>query len=700
MSIRNMHRVLQSAVGAVTSRILREQRGLPAWGQHSAFEALERRQYLTGDGPSITGVTWDFETLPHKLVVNFDRDVSASLNTTDLYLLNSSTGAIRSTSSVTWDSATQAATWRVGGVTGMLPNGWWQAVFLPPGITDVSGQPLLAEHHSIRRFVWGDVDHDGLVNAADLWRIEQNMDTPGTYSQGDVDYSGFVDFDDFESIDGYTSQPIAPSVSPPASITPVVTPQGVAVAWDPTGSEGKTLQIQGSNDRLSFVTLSSTVAADNGEFLDTTGYQFYRMRAVAGGTSRMSYVVPVTTSAPPAPTGLTNSVMPANQIRLDWTNPETYDAVEIWQSANAGTWQRIGQVGSDVDTYVVRDLAAATTYTWKLRVRQNGVFSPFSGVTSHTAGRALIAASEWQWRYQIGPQSIAAVYNVDNGGTSVKGGAGSTITLSDVTATNLTTGTPIDSDNMALGALEASGHFPISFQGTLGAGLPNGVLPSGNYEWMFRADGVDSSGQLIPRDYVHPFWFLRGDINRDRVVDGADVSLLVGYLTGAPTNGRVGHDAGDTNFDGSTNNLDIAPLVASYGVRLPLPPSGANELTATAATDDPSSQIALQWTPPPVDGIDGFGIWRSEDGQNFYLHHFVDDPNARAWMDDDLDVGKKYTYRIRAWSASAGYSSVSNRAGQSPCCKLRPSLRLRLEIVFCGWSGRTIQPPKPGSASG
>jgi hypothetical protein len=100
-------------------------------------------------------------------------------------------------------------------------------------------------------------------------------------------------------------------------------------------------------------------------------------------------------------------------------------------------------------------------------------------------------------------------------------------------------------------------------------GLPNGLLPDGNYRATLSASGVtDRAGNaLAGGNAVLDFFVLSGDINRDRSVNGSDFAILAG----------------------------------NFGRTLPPPAAGPAAASAPAATREPAvSSMAPTPAPAPA----------------------------------------------------------------------------------------------------
>ena len=107
-----------------------------------------------------------------------------------------------------------------------------------------------------------------------------------------------------------------------------------------------------------------------------------------------------TTPLPPsAPTGLAASAVSTSQIDLAWTDTsddETGFAIE--RSVGGGDYSLIVSVGADVATHPDKDLAANTTYNYRVAAAKDGVLSDYSNTATATtqaagAGTSIVVGS-------------------------------------------------------------------------------------------------------------------------------------------------------------------------------------------------------------------------------------------------------------------------------------------------------------------
>ena len=129
--------------------------------------------------------------------VRFNGNVFASVNPSDLQVVNTTTNQSFSAQSIAYEAATNTATWILSGPAGLLTDGDYVAT-LPAASISASGQTL-ASNETVEFFILaGDANRDRRVNLADFNILAANFgQSPRTFSQGDFTYDGGVNLADF-----------------------------------------------------------------------------------------------------------------------------------------------------------------------------------------------------------------------------------------------------------------------------------------------------------------------------------------------------------------------------------------------------------------------------------------------------------------------------------------------------------------------
>jgi hypothetical protein len=174
----------------------------------------------------------------------------------------------------------------------------------------------------------------------------------------------------------------------------------------------------------------------------------------------------------------------------------------------------------------------------------------------------------------VAPSVTASSFEVDGTTQQLRvtfsEAVGASLTASDLQLVNLTTGATIDSANFALSYDNVTNVATFTFPG-----LPRGILPDGDYRASIAAASVfDAAHNLLAQDLNYDFYFLQGDVNRDRMVDLADFNILsANFGQGA----RV-FSQGDFNYDGLVNLADFNILASRFGRSLGAPSSSRSML--------------------------------------------------------------------------------------------------------------------------
>jgi hypothetical protein len=156
--------------------------------------------------PTVSASSFDFDDAPHELSFTFRGDVSGSLSTADLTLMNLTTNTPVPAASIGLDynTSTNVATFTFPGFTGgILPDARYRATLLAPGITDAAGNPMPANVVSDFFYLTADANHDGTVELLDFNALSEHFGLSSqTFSTGDFNYDGVVNLSDFNLLAG------------------------------------------------------------------------------------------------------------------------------------------------------------------------------------------------------------------------------------------------------------------------------------------------------------------------------------------------------------------------------------------------------------------------------------------------------------------------------------------------------------------
>lgn len=142
-----------------------------------------------------------FDPQHNAISFTFSEDVSASLSPSAVRVHNQTTGADAAVTGVSYDSATNTATFQL---PGNLPAGTYVVTLLARAVHDARGEQLdgnndgtPGDDYSFQfTYTAGDVNLDGAVSFADLLILAENFGQTGTFTQGDLNHDGIVNFAD------------------------------------------------------------------------------------------------------------------------------------------------------------------------------------------------------------------------------------------------------------------------------------------------------------------------------------------------------------------------------------------------------------------------------------------------------------------------------------------------------------------------
>jgi glucose/arabinose dehydrogenase len=163
------------------------------------------------------------------------------------------------------------------------------------------------------------------------------------------------------------------------------------------------------------------------------------------------------------------------------------------------------------------------------------------------------------------------------------------LTPSDITVQNVTTGTTIPASAMVM-QYGANNIATITFPG-----LAQGLLPDGNYQITLNAAGVaDAAGNPLAANNVINTFVLAGDASRNKTVDTVDFDILASNF------GMTGRTFTQGNFDYSTDgrvdSVDFNILASRFNATLPSSPGTSPASAASAGKD--TGIFSSRWIDP------------------------------------------------------------------------------------------------------
>ena len=172
--------------------------------------------------PAVATSGFDFQ-IEQAVRFEFDEEVGATFALSDLAIANLTTATQIPTEQMTLTRAGDVWRIRFGGAPGgVLADGNYLAQINPIGVSDIAGNALQPAGASLAFFVLaGDANRDRSVNLADFAALAANFNAPGSFAQGDFNYSGVTEIGDFSILASRfnTALPETAAGSAPASST-------------------------------------------------------------------------------------------------------------------------------------------------------------------------------------------------------------------------------------------------------------------------------------------------------------------------------------------------------------------------------------------------------------------------------------------------------------------------------------------------
>jgi hypothetical protein len=286
------------------------------------------------------------------------------------------------------------------------------------------------------------------------------------------------------------------------------------------------------------------------------GFPFETITTAGNRNLVMARVLDFFKTAPPSAPANIAAAPGEEVIQLSWQANSEFDVIgyNIYRSTSAGGgFVRINAAPVTSPAYADDSVIPGVTYYYHVRAVDDwGQESGDSAVVSGTAVEAqppeVIMAS---FNRSSAPHAINVLFNMD---------VSASLVVEDLELVNLTTGQTISPAVMSLSYTGGSNVATWTMNG-----LPNGVLPDGNYQARLVASGITSpGGREMDADHVFHFHYLAGDATGDGRVDIADLGILAGNWQ----QNVYGPANGDFNYDGIVNIADLGILSGNWQVDL------------------------------------------------------------------------------------------------------------------------------------
>jgi subtilisin family serine protease len=175
-----------------------------------------------------------------------------------------------------------------------------------------------------------------------------------------------------------------PAPDAPQLTATVVSSSRIDLSWTDSSTYESGFKIERSADGVNFVQIATRAAnatqLSNTNLVANTTYH-YRVRAYDGpNDSAYSNVASATTQAvAAAPTNLNASAVSSSRIVLSWTDDSSNEAgFKIERGTDGVSFTQIATVGVNVTTYSNTNLAANTTYHYRVRAYEGANHSGYS----------------------------------------------------------------------------------------------------------------------------------------------------------------------------------------------------------------------------------------------------------------------------------------------------------------------------------
>jgi titin len=426
----------------------------------------------------------------------------------------------------------------------------------------------------------------------------------------------------------------------------------IDLAWsDVAGNDTYRLERQTAGN-LSWDLIDNTITASATSFSDTTAVEgttyTYRIFAVnATGDSAVSNTPSVTT-VPADPSAMAASPTSATNIHVTWTDNSNGETGVELQRFDGTTWSTLANLDPDTESYD-DTVAAGSTYSYRVRMGNDGGNSGFSGTASATTvpgqvtGVSAIAADDTTinvtWTGVSGATGYRVMRSDDAGQNFSQVGsdlAANAVSYSDTSATEAT---PYVYKVVAFNTTGAGADSTTSAATTFAA-APDTLAVTGITTTQVQLSWNDnSSGESEYLIY--------------RSEDGTNFTQI----------DSVGPDGESYNDSDITSATTYSYYVtASNGAGESVASNTVTALTRTAAPTltaaTPTSDTTATITWSDVTGATaGYKLYR-DDGNGYTL---AASPSAGAtsFNDSGLTEGTAYSYKLVAVNAT-GDSADSN----------------------------------------
>jgi fibronectin type 3 domain-containing protein len=391
-----------------------------------------------------------------------------------------------------------------------------------------------------------------------------------------------------------------------------------------------------------------------------------------------------------APTGFDATLAAPRSAVVEWTDVdgETGYVIERRVDGTTEPWTRVGDTAANVTRFAQDGLAAGKTYLYRVRARQGDASSEPSNVDSVTtpAEPAVPAAPRLEFLLQGGGVVKLQWSNVANetGYTVERRVDGTTVPFQPIATLDADTTTVNDQGLQAgrtylyrVRAFNAQGSSAFSNTAVVtlpGAGVPAAPrelvaeVVQGAFVRLRWVDVANEKGYKIERrlDGSGSGEWVQVGTTAENVVTFADQQVRAGrrYVYRV----RAFNEAGNSAY----SNTAAVTVPGETGA-----PAAPRELNAELAGE---LRVKITWND--VADEKGYKVERRLDGTDAWTQIGTTAPNVTTFVDERVDAGRTYIYRVRAFN-EAGDSSYSNTDAVTlpagPAVPLAP--RLEVDLV-------------------
>jgi len=325
-------------------------------------ERLEVNLHL--DSPTVTSSQFLWKELPQRYVIEFNQHVSG-VAAEDFEVVNLDTDQPEPVVYEGYDALTHKATLLfTGHWEGMLASGNYQLRIRPGAVSSAAtGEPMATAHEQEFFFLWGDADHNRVVDATDYAILDNSYVNQAKtfpelsyYENGDFDYSTTWNSTDYSLIDaGYMIH----LVEPTDFYAIAQSTSAMRVSWANDNPQVHQWRVErNSYDGNGYVPISgwldsTTTFYDDSNLADGTWYS-YRVRGrdtsgnfVAYTPHRGDYTVLAAAGDVQA------EELAPSTARVSWTdNSASEDGFYVLMSSDGGqTWSTVATLGANQSSY-------------------------------------------------------------------------------------------------------------------------------------------------------------------------------------------------------------------------------------------------------------------------------------------------------------------------------------------------------------